>query len=88
MLHQSVDTVDLEKGLKGLNIATQTPRVWAGRGAKDPEEGAAGEVSHRQAGEEGGWEWISIQDPWSGKWEQVCLTKQEAEERRRNEARV
>ena len=88
MLHQAVDTVDLERGLKGLSIATQTPLVWAGKGARDPEEGAVGEVSHRQAGEEGRWEWVSIQDPWLGKWEQVCMTKQEAEERRRNEARV
>ena len=69
MLHQSVDTGDLEKGLKGLNIATQTPRVWAGKGARDSEEGAAGEVSYRERGEESGWEWVSIQDPWSGKWE-------------------
>ena len=46
MLHQSVDTMDLERGLKGLNIATQTPLVWAGKEAKEAEEGAAGEVSH------------------------------------------
>ncbi|XP_078232867.1 uncharacterized protein LOC144583267 [Pogona vitticeps] len=88
MLHQAVDTFDLEKGMKGLSIATQTPLVWAGRGTKVPEEGAEGEVSLRQAGKEGEWEWVSIQDPWSGKWEQVCMTRQEAEERRRNEARV
>ena len=69
MLHQAVDTMDLERGMKGLTISTQTPQVWVGRGWKDPEEGAVGEVSRRRDVEEGGWEWVSIQDPWTGKWE-------------------
>ena len=56
MLHQAVDTMDLEQGLKGLNISTQTPQVWAGRAWKDPEEGAVGEVRRRRDTEEEGWE--------------------------------
>ena len=88
MLHQAVDTMDLERGMKGLNISTQTPQVWAGKGWKDPEEGAVGEVSRRRDVEEEGWEWVSIQDPWTGKWEQVRLTKREAEEKRRREMTV
>ena len=48
MLRQAVDTLDLDQGMKGLTVSTQTPQVWVGKEWKGPEEGAAGEVSSRE----------------------------------------
>ena len=69
LIHQAIDTSDLEKGMKGLSVATQTPQDLAGKeeGRRAIAEVGAGEIKGDRDSIPGGWEMMWIQDPWTGK---------------------
>ena len=83
--HQGVDTQDLEKGIKGLNIVTPADPGLAGKGEDQwlEMEAGVGEKGRTRDNIPGGWETIWLEDPWTGKWEQVRVSQEEAESRQR-----
>ena len=75
-----MDTRELEESWKGLKVTKPFKEELAGtKEVHEVEEGGLGEVKAERDNIPGGWEWIWLQDPWTGKWEQVRVSKAEAE---------
>ena len=81
----AVDTSDLEESLKGLMTPGPYKEELEGRkevGLKG-EEGGLGDITLRRDDIPGGWEMVWIEDPWTKRWEQVRVPREEAERRRK-----
>ena len=68
--------------LKELTLTQRPGGVLAGREREEIEAGL-GDIREKKEEIPGGWEWIWVEDPWTGKWEQVRVPHEEAERQRR-----
>ena len=64
-------------------MATQTDWEKAGGNQRSMVEAGIGDIKEVQDNIPGGWEKIWVEDPWTGKWEQVHVPHAEAEKRHR-----
>ena len=78
--HQGVDTGDLKQGIQRMSVATQTQLEKAGIGGerRPLREVGHGEVEQERDKIPGGWEWIWVEDPWTGRSERVKVPREEA----------
>ena len=82
LVDKGVDTSDLGQAVKGLTLGLKPGKDLAGKG-KEEIEAAAGDIRGKWEEIPGSSEWIWVEDPWTGKWEQVKVPHEEAERRRR-----
>ena len=70
----------MEGDLKRLMI-TEPGTILAGAGEKRREivEAGLGDIKRGEGELPAGWEWIWVEDPWTGKTEKLCVPKEEAD---------
>ena len=66
LVDKGVDTSDLGQAVKGLTLGSKPRKDLAGKG-KEEIEAVAGDIRGKWEEITGGWEWIWVEDPWTGK---------------------